>query len=279
MKTAIPIAVAVVVLLSGCQKPTEVQLTDDAAAFDLEAVNDPDRSFDRAAVDSTALLPRDQQTYAGFVTLTSIRTDVGNVTRRTVVARVVVEDKRRFVTFNGRRMFVAHRLGLVRIDGTILFPKERLVGGVLSAGFEYVRELQSYEPGRTYALSADSIGSLALTASDVVTVESPVSGSIVLRDRDLPLRWSGRGRLSMIISALSVDGGQQFHTTPLLTFSPKKSEGRALVPRRILNGLPRGAYVLTFVIANRENRPLPVRFGGMVLLQASSIHNIVVELR
>ncbi len=278
MKTAMTITAAFAVLLTGCQKPTEVQLTEDTTQLELETVTDPDGSFERAAVDSTALLPRDQQNYAGFVTLTAVRTDVGNTTRKTVVARVVVEDKKRFVTFNGRRMFVAYRLGLVRIDGAFLFPQERWIGTV-SAGFEYVRELQSYEPGRTYAFSADSVGALALTASDVVTVHTPASGTVVLRDRDLPLQWTGRGHLKVIISALRVDGGGQFRTTPLLAFSPRKNEGRALVPKRILNGLPRGAYVLTFVIANRDVRPLPGRFSGMVLLQASSIHNIVVELR
>ncbi len=278
MKTAIAIAASVVLLLVGCQKPTEVQLTGDETQIDLETVNDPDGSFDRAAVDSTALLPREQQDYAGFVTLTSIRTDIGNLSRTTVVGRVVIEDKRRPVTFNGRRMFIGYRLGLVRIDGAFMIPRERLVGGMVSAGFEYVREVPTYEPGRTYTFSADSIGSVSLTASDVVTVEAPVSGTAVLRDRDLPLRWRGRGHLKIIVSALRVENGQ-FHTTPLLAFSPRKNEGRALVSRRILNGLPRGAYVFTFAITNREERPLPGRYGGLVLLQASSLHNIVVELR
>jgi len=277
MKTAVPIVAAFVLLTAGCQKPTEVQLTSDEPALDLETVSEPDGSFERAAVDSTALLPRDQQNYSGFVTLTSIRTDVGGTTRRTVIARVVVEDKRRIVTFNGRRMFVAYRLGLVRVNGSFLLQRERLLGTV-SAGFEYVRELPEYEPGRTYTFSMDSIGSATLTAPDLVTVLSPVSGTVVLRNSDLPLRWLGRGNLQIVISSLSLSGAQ-IRTTPLLTFRPKRNEGRALVPKRILNGLPSGKYVLTFIIANREDRPLPGRFGGLLLLQASSIHNIVVELR
>jgi hypothetical protein len=278
MKTATAIAASILLLLVGCQKPTEVQLTGDEEQLELDTVNDPDGSFERAAVDSTALLPREQQDYAGFVTLTAIRTDIGNVSRTTVVARVVVEDKRRSVIFNGRRMFIAYRLGFVRVDGALMLPRERSLGGQVSAGVEYVRELSSYEPGRPYTFSADSIGSLALTASDVVTVEAPVTGTAVPRNQDLPLRWNGRGDLKIIVSALRVDSGQ-FRTTPLLVFRPRRNEGRALIPKRILNGLPRGAYVFTFVVANRDERPLPGRFAGLMLLQASSIHNIVVELR
>jgi len=276
VKSSITIATAFVLILAGCQKPTEVQLIDEPM-FDLEEAIDPDTSFERAAVDTTALLPSEQQRYTGFVTLTYARTDVVGFSRSRVVARVVVEDKGRVLEFNGRRMFKSRQLGLVRLNGFLLLPRERFFGGMMG-GPEYLREITDYEPGRSYTFSADSLGSVVLRAPEVVEVKAPTSGSVVRRDHDLLMHWRGRGDLMIIISSATLRP-TNLMTTPLLRLRLRQNNGHVMLPKRVINGLPPGLYLFTFVISNREERPLSTRFGGKMLVQASSLHNILVDVR
>ncbi|HXG00627.1 MAG TPA: hypothetical protein VNL69_07565 [Bacteroidota bacterium] len=273
MKTTLTIATALVLLLAGCQKPTEVQVTEEASV-DVEDVLDPDASFERAGVDSTALLPREQQTYAGFFTVTAVRTDLPTETRRSVIARAVVENKRSIVEHNGRKMYMGRLLGFVRINNLLMIPRERLLGNV-SAGFEYVRELSSFVPGQVFQFSADSVGLASIEAPDVITADAPTTGQTVQRERDLSLQWRGTGKVEILVSSFTPPS----RVVPLLRLRPKVNTGRAVVPRRVLRALPRGVYVFTFVLTRRDERPLPGRFGGTMLVQASSVHNVMVEVR
>lgn len=276
MKSSIIIATAFVLILAGCQKPTEVHVVDEPI-FDVEEAIDPDTSFERAGVDSTALLPSEQQRNTGFVTLTYVHTDVAGFSRSGAVARVLVEEKKGVLEVNGRRMFKSRRLGLVRLDGLLLLPRERFLGGMMG-GPEYLREVTDYEPGRSYTFSADSLGSIVVRAPEVVDVETPLSGSVVRRDSDLLLRWRGRGDLMIIISSATLRPTNLI-ATPLLRLRLRRNDGYLMLPKRVLNSLPPGLYLFTFVIVNREERLLPVRFGGKMLVQASSLHNILVDVR
>ena len=273
MKTTWAIATALVLLLAGCQKPTEVEITEETA-LDVEDVLDPDSSFNRASLDSTALLPREQQTYGGFFTVTAVRTDVPNETRQRVIARAVIEDKGRVVVHNGRKMFWGFLLERMRLNNMPMRVLPRFLGNI-SAGFEYVLDLSSFVPGQQFVFSADSVGAIGIEAPDVVTVQAPVAGQIVRRESDLALQWSGRGNVQIIISRFVLSD----RIVPMLRIRPRVNAGRAALPRRILRALPPGTYFFTFVLARRDERQLPGRFGGTLLVQASSVHNVMVDVR
>jgi len=284
MKKEILLTALFALIIAGCQKPTEVQLVNESV-FDVENVEEPDPTIERTAVDSTALLPKEQQKFAGFIELVSVRTDKGLGVESKIGARVVFESRTRFVvdTTTGRKKYYGFRLGVVRVNNERMFERERIARN-LASGFEYVFELPNYEPLRRYSFTAtraiiDSVGefTVSVEAPENLAVQSPVGGQRILQNKDLELRWSGKGNLSFIISTVQIQNNQ-IRIIPILNVRAKKNEGRATLPRKILEVLPKGNYVFTFVISNRDERATVGNFRGKVLVQASSIYNVVVGL-
>ena len=264
---------------AGCQKPTEVQLVNDQPVLDVEVVDEPDTTIDRAAVDTTALLPRDQQKYNGFVMLSAIKSDWGDGIRSIVLAKVVVENRNQPIIFNRRKIFYGLPLGTVNVNGDVMVPRIRRIGN-LSAGFEYLREISNHAPRKMYRFVLDSLNatSFAIQAPENLTVQVPLGGARVARNRNLDLRWTGQGDLFMIISALRASIAGEMQSVPLLRVHAKKNTGSAVLRKEFLSQLPPGAYTLTFVLANREELNTAGRLPAKVLVQASSIYNVVICL-
>lgn len=282
MKSQILLLVAMFALIvAGCQKPTEVQLVNEQPTLEFEQVIEPDSTIDRASVDSTALLPKDQDRNAGFITLTSTKSDFGSGIESKIAAKVVFENRSRvLVGEGGRKQFFALPLLFARLNGDPLFPRERRVLG-LSAGFEYVRDA-IFIPRNNYRFTgaSDSIGTFDITvqAPENLTVQSPVGGMRVPKDKDVELRWTGQGELSFIVSVVRIGVNNQPKLIPLLNVRAKKNFGYARLSKKILNDLPRGVYILTFVVSNKDERQMLGSFRNRVLIQASSIYNVRVDL-
>ena len=284
MKKEILLTALFALIIAGCQKPTEVQLVNESV-FDVENVEEPDPTIERTAVDSTALLPKEQQKFAGFIELVSVRTDKGLGVESNIGARVVFESRVRSVVdpTTGRKKYYGFPLDTVRVNDKLMFARERIARNPAS-GFEYVRELPTYEPLRRYNFVAisthnDSVGAFAVSveAPENLAVQSPVGGQRILQNKDLELRWSGKGNLSFIISTVQIQNNQ-IRIIPILNVRAKRNEGHAVLPRKVLELLPKGIYVFTFVLSNRDERATVGNFRGKVLVQASSIHNVVVGL-
>lgn len=271
-------------LVAGCQKPTEVQLTAESSLV-IENVNEPDPTVERQPVDSTGLLPVDGEKFAGFINVTSIKTDLGNGVETRTLARVLFESRQRPFIVDGRKCFFGLPLGTVIVSsggaGDLLFVRERRFG-LQSCGFEYVREISNFVPRGSYRFTAtgsDSVAPFSTTveAPEQLTVQSPRGGQRIRRDTDLELRWRGDGPLSIILSVVENRNGRN-HLIPLVNFKPKVNSGHAVVSNRVLRGLPSGTYVLTFVLKNRNEQLTVGRFQGRVLVQASAIYNVRIDV-
>ena len=267
-------------LLAGCEKPTQVQLADETD-LEVEAIAESD-SVASAPVDTLALLPREQVNYPGLISIASVRFDNGVTTETVVGAKVALEDRTRwFFDRLGRKRFYGYFLGTVSVNGIPLLRRVRAVGND-SAGFEYVG-LVPYTPRLGYRfIGTGSVGGVrafdeSVTAPDDLVVQSPVGGTQVRRGNPLDLRWTPQGNpLTVIVSAVRTVQGER-RVIPVLSITPKKNSGRAVLPRRILDALPRGTYVLTFAVANKDERRIQ-GYSGRVLVLASSICNVQINL-
>jgi hypothetical protein len=280
MKTRLLFTAAMAVLLAACQKPTEVQVTEEAL-LDVENVTEPDPAIDRASVDSTALLPREQDRFAGFITVASVKSDNGAGIESKSFVHAAFENRNNSITVGGLKRFFLFPLGLPRVTiggNTVFLVMREVRFGNQLLGVEYVREIP-YAPEANYrfeAVGSDSVNafSVSIDSPDNIFVQSPVGGQRIARDNDINLRWTGRGNPFLIISARTGQG----KLIPVLNIKPRRNEGRALLTKKILNALPRGSYVFTFCLSNRNENFMVGRFRGRVLVRGLSIYNIRVEL-
>lgn len=292
MKLPIVILTVFLIFLAGCQEPSPVQLLPDSNELELTAIPLADTNYAVGQVDSMAVLPGDQLRFAGQITINKVTYDGPGVFRTHARARVLFEDRNREVRHQLRRFgYYGIDLGTVHLNGSPMarvphrVPIRRILAdSIVMAGVEYTADiLEEYEPNTIYTWSAPAPDSISpFTASihtpDELTVQSPAGGSIISRNRDLPLRWTGRGNLAIIISAY--DPGTR-RVRPFLHLRPRTNTGVALLNARILAMLPgdRRFWVFTFVLANRDTSLVVGGFQGGVLIQAASVYNSYIELR
>ncbi len=273
--------------LGACNKPVPVELLPEQPDDFLEvsSIAPSDSNLAGASVDSSAMLPGDQERFAGQLQLVHVIFDGGQRLIDTSYTRVVFENRLRPIRVSGRVIgFHGINLGPVRLNGTFLAPIPHRLGRRDSvAGIEYVRGLSAgeYQPRTSYTWTAapDSVGPISVsiyTPEDIV-VHHPVGGTVIRRDRNLPLMWSGQGDLFIVISSYEPVLRM---TRPLLSLKVRNNIGRAVLNRKFLQLLPpQRIYVLTFVLVNRNESEIIQRFPERVLVQAASIYNSYVELR
>lgn len=278
--------IVLVLAFGACNKPAPVELQPEEPDGILEVVSvvQGDSGFALASVDSSAMLPEDQQKFAGLLQIVHVVFDGGQRGIDTVsYARAILENHARPIRQSGRIIgYHGISLGPVRLNNTFLFPVPHRVGRQDSiAGIEYLRDLTAlYQPRTVYTWSAtpDSIGSIAVTIEtpEDITVQSPRGGAIISRDRDLVLSWTGQGNLFFVISAYDVLARK---SKPIFQVKMRVGSHRAVLSRKILRLLPpQRVYVFTFALANRKEIG-PAGFQGRVLVQATSVYNSYVELR
>jgi hypothetical protein len=282
-----------VLILGGCQQPSDVQLTQEEYETDLEvrSVVVPDTNVVLTSIDSSAVLPQDQLQFKAFFLLNNVTYDAGDVQRSFSFSRVYAADSA--IRHMGRTVgFHGMDLGTVRVNGVPMVKLPHIVrirrGGqpdsVVFSGVEYLQDLTGlYQPDQPYVWTASTprMGNItqAIRSPGNLVVHSPAGGSVISRQEDLPLHWTGaQGQLSVVISSIDPWTGR---THPLLEFRSKANSGRALIPRKLLQGLlqQHRYYVFTFVLAKRVENVTLQQFPGKVLVQAASVYNSYVELR
>ena len=271
---------------SGCNKPAPVELHQDDSdvVLDVSSESQPDSSLGLGTVDSSAVLPEDQVKFAGLVQLAQLTFDAGGRVTDTAFAHVLFENRSAPVRV-GVRIIGYHGidLGRVTINGNDMSPVlHRLGRRDTVSGIEYYKDMTSlYRPGTEYrwtAIPDTSIGGFttAIAAPESLVVLSPHGGSIVPRDRNLALRWTGLGKLLFVISSYDPAARK---SKPIFRIDVRNNRQHAVLSSKLLQLLPSGhLYVFTFVLANRKETQTVERFQGRVLVQASSVYNVYVEL-
>jgi hypothetical protein len=285
-------AAGLVLLLGGCQHPSEVQLIPEEFQTDLDvrAVAIPDTTVTTSPVDSMAILPSDQLNFSGVFLVNRVTLDAGPgrvdsfAYSRVIVADSAVRFVNRLLGFNGIDLGAMSLNGsqMLKLPHKVLLRRPSARDSILVRGVEYVSNLAGmYQPDQLYAWTAFTLAYGRIEESvrtpDDLTVQSPLGGSIVPHDKDLIVRWKGgNGKLSIIASRYDPAVKRSF---PLLEFRSRANPGKAVIPARLLRQLPRGTgYVLTFILSNRKELEQLAGYSGKVLVQAASVYNCYIEL-
>lgn len=288
-------ALLLATLLAACSDPAPVELIPppEASDFELAAVAAPDTSSDLPQVDSSAVLPADRARFQGYLGITRLVLDNGDSVHTGAFSRLLLEDRNRPVRYLGRTWgFHGVNLGALTLNGTgmLRIPhririRRPLLDSAATAGVEYLLDLSAtHAPGQQYtwiASSPDSVTpfTLGIVTPNNITVQAPAGGSVVNRARDLPLRWTGEGNLSVVISGYTPATRK---TVPLLRLRPRSNTGSLVLPRNVLRLLPADRFrffAFSFILENRSESATVGRYDGAILIQAASVYTTFVELR
>jgi hypothetical protein len=296
MKTLSIIGLVLILLVTGCQHPTEVQVTQnsDEPQIEVTSLAMVDTSVYQTAIDSLAVTPSDQIDFAGLLLVNSVKFDGGTRwgVQTAASSSVLVTDRSRPFEVRGKVFgyygirLMPNLLTPIRISGLAMREKiHRIrIGGLpFNFGFEYDRDISSIyqqETAFTWSASPDSLGPVQVSIQSPanLAVTSPLGGSVVSRTQDLKLQWTGQGEMLVII--LSTYNPTDKQSRPILKMRPLVNRGHARVSAAILQALPSDKYyVFTFIVANRKEVRITRNAESiLVLAQAASVHNVYVEL-
>jgi hypothetical protein len=281
------LTVMTLVALASCKQPAGVELktVDPEPGLNVTSIAVADTSMELTPIDSSAVLPDDQIRFEGLIQITSITYNAGSGIRTFAFSRVFFADRNRpirYSLFGGRIGYFGSDLNGVTLNGN---PMTRVAHRIplrftqrdTVAGFEYREDVSTtYRPNTVYSWATSPIGMGIIAASikspDSLIVYSPAGGSVVPKNRNLQLRWSGQGELSIIISYVSPT------TKPLLQIRPLVNRGSAVLGTKLLRLLPGGRkYWFTFILSNRDDSRIVNQ--SKILVQAASAYNCMIELR
>jgi hypothetical protein len=307
MKYLAHVLLVVTLVVVGCQKPDAVVVNPDnesAAGFELTNLSSVDTNFvATSSVDSTGLFPEDTKKFTSFLLLNSVKYDAGNGVSGVTYSTAYFGDHDRPFVMNGHtygyyeydpdpimhRGWTLNGLPMDRRPYRIHVPSASSgPAGDTTLGYYYVRVLANYRPNSYYTWRSgfsfavvDSSG-FSVKSPDDLQVLSPAGGSILSREKQLELRWTGEGSLDIVISVIdpSFSPANTTGIKPLLNLHPKVNTGRAILESRILQLLPKGRFfVFTFILRSRDERqPVVGSFSGGILIQAASLYNSYVQL-
>ncbi len=284
-------------VLTGCRQPADVELQTEESITEMEIlpVVRPDTVIVTKAVDTTAVLPSEQVSYAGQIVVNKVTLDAGYgkvdsfAYSRAIVSDSTVRYLLRLVGYNGIDLgtLTVNGAPMVKVPHLITVRSLLLRDTVLTSGVEYMADLsQKYQPSALYTWSALSASTGAMSVSIMspgrLDVLSPQGGGVYSRDRDLLLAWSASGGQVQIV--LSIFEPLTRKSVPILALRPKANTGRGLLPASVLKQLlqqfPRASYyVFTFILFNRKEISVLQSQTGRVLVQAAEVHNCYIQLR
>lgn len=284
----------ILAVAAGCQKPDPIVVDSGESTERLVEVTplaapDTDQTF--TSVDTTGVTPQDASSFAAFVLISKVQYDAGAAgTHTESFSSVYFADRTTPLQFNGKTIgfFGLDLSPAITINGLPMFrfPHRVRVPGVLrdtAFGFVYLKDLVGlHQPNSLYTWSiptASVVGSFStsIMTPDNVQILAPAGGSVLPRNRDLLLRWTGKGDLNVVISVMNPVSKK---TRPIMKLHPRFNTGRAIIDQRVLQLLPpERFFVFTFVIANRFERLVVAPYQGMILVQAASVHNSYIEFQ
>ena len=294
MKLAAVIFVALLTVTAGCQKPDPIIVDSGVpieSPIEVTPIAQPDTNQRQAAVDTTGVSPLDGTKFGAMLLVGSVEYDAGAaLTHTESFSSVYFADRAKPLVINGKTVgFYGMDLGLaIAINGLpmIRLPYHLPFPGLFRdtiSGYIYAKDLAGvHQPNSVFQWvigTSSVIGSfnLSITTPDNIQVISPAGGSILPRNQDLLLRWTGRGNVNIVISVVNPLTKK---TRPLFNLHPRLNTGRAILDYRILQLLPRErTFVFTFVIDNRDTTQAIGLYPAKILVQAASVHNSYVEFQ
>ena len=294
MKLVAVIAVALLSFAAGCQKPDPIIMDSGERTervVEVTPIAQPDTNQTQTSVDTTGVSPLDAARFGALVLIANVEYDGGVLGAHTEsFSSVFFADRDKPLIFNGKTLgFFGMDLGLaITINGLpmIRLPHRIPYPGMIRdtvTGYIYAKDLAGvHQPNTVFRWDvplASAIGAfnVSITTPDNVQVLAPAGGSVLSRNRDLLMRWTGQGNLNVVISVVNPLTKK---TRPLMNLHPRLNTGRALIDARILQLLPpERFFVFTFIIANKYERLVVGPYPGLILVQAASVHNSYVEFQ
>jgi hypothetical protein len=291
MKRLLSIATILTLLLVSCQQPQEVELKPEEVDNQLvvKSIAEADTGLVLNPVDSSGVLPSDQYRYEGMFLISSLRYDLGqDVVRASTFSVVYFSNRQKPIVYRGRIIgYEGLDRGIVTLNGS---PMPRISHNIALpwsnidtiAGYKYGKDLTlTHTPNATYTWVVSPLSAASLTVSidspGDVKVTSPRGGSILSRNQDLVLQWTGKGNMSIVISM--IDPVSKAHK-PVLNILPGPFREKAVLSSKVLRLLPPNrVYVFTFSVSNRKELANTSSYSGGILVQAASVYNSYVELR
>lgn len=310
--------VMLLLLLSACQENNPVQLAENSIAEPIEVILPRERDttvvqsdttlIQETTVDLTGLIQQDDESYPGTVLVTGVKSDVGSARTRWAYSRLLLRDVRDSLQVKGNfgsytgygyRYLEVGRAKLddtefdvaewiIQIKSLTLLPITVRAGFFYKLGYDGIQSSKqiAYLPDHQYVVSAEGKGDikpfgLTLESPDEVTLLHPNTQALVFRDEDLVLRWAGRAADSVRVIISTFDEIRGRASKPLMVLAASPRGNSLVVPSRVLKLIPTsagGRYLMTFVSANRRIALID-GYPYKVLLQAASIHNILISLR
>jgi len=302
--------IAVVMLLlslPACQGNNPVELAENPIAEPVEVILPRERDttvVQETTLDLTGLIQQDDDNYPGTVLVTGVKSDVGGARTQLSYARILLKDLRSPITVKGNfGSYTGYQhleIGTAKLDNVEFDVAEWIIqiksltllpvraGFFYKLGFDGVQVTKpiEYLPRHHYFVEAQGKGQvkafgLTMDSPDEVTLLNPRPQGLVFRDEDLVIRWTGQSgdSVRVIISTYDEARGRALKPLMVLTASPRSNS--LVFPSKLLKLIPTNAddrYMMTFVSANRQIATLD-GYPDRVLLQAASIHNILISLR
>jgi hypothetical protein len=293
MKLASGVCSILLVVAAGCQKPDPVvvdPVESTEGLVEVTPIAAPDTNQTLTSVDTTGVTPQDAANFTAFVLIANVEYDAGPAGSATqAFSTVYFADRANPFFFNGKTLgfFGLDLSPAITINGLpmIRLPHRLRVPGVLrdtTFGYVYAKDLVGlHQPNTMYTWAVPTVSAMGAFSTSIVTpdnvqVLAPAGGSVLPRNRDLLLRWTGKGELNLVISVINP---LTKRVRPLMKLHPRINTGKAIIDQRVLQLLPpERFFVFTFVIANRREPPPVTPYQGSILVQAASVHNIYVEL-
>jgi hypothetical protein len=256
------------------------------------AISPADTATATGQFDSSGVLPSDQAHFAAYLSLNRVVDDFAvagvRLTRTREFAKGVVTDRSQPVKvgpmvfgFQGMRMMgmAIDSFPLLEIPHTVPVPTL----GNVAAGYEYSLNMAGkYQPNRVYSWSVrmgmGQPNTLSIRTPPALSVQSPIGGQKISRGVPLDIRWTGSGKILMVVSEYFPLARK---ARPLLVIEPVDNVGHLVVRPRVLALLParQQFFVLTFILYDRDEGGKLTGYPDGVLVQASSVYNTYVEVQ
>jgi hypothetical protein len=307
--------IAATLWMVGCQEKLPVELTSEqnAAALEVSVLPAIDSTLIvDASVDTSGVLQTEEQAYPATLLVNGVKTDFGSYRSTFSYSRILLNDKRRPITqgpelASQNNQEPAKVIGYLGLDvgnakvNSVEIPKTfrplRTWSSVLpgqNAGKAYTLVDQdnvpipnfTYAAGQRYRFVADGKNAVSsftkeIESPDEVTVLEPKAGSILFRNEDIHLRWDGKRGEQLRLLISSFDAKSNVPVKPLLQLSIVEGSGSIIIPAKVLRAVSAtsdGRYLFSFISSNRVTTTVP-GYDGNVLVQAASIHNVLLWLK
>ena len=291
--------------LAGCQQnsPVELALDQSTAALEVKVLPAIDSTLIvDASVDTSGVMQQEEQLYPATFLVNGVKTDLGASRSVFSYSRILLNDKRNQILDS-----IGNVIGYLGLDvgtakvNTVDLPKTMRpyrtwtsFSSGLNAGPAYTLVDQDNQPignfiyaaGQTYRFVADGHGlvtpfELAISSPEEITILEPKAGSVVFKNNDLQVLWSGKvgGTFRVLIS--SFDARSNIPVKPFLQVDVKEGQSSVILPAKVLQNLQvnsDGRYLFSFISMNRSVTSVP-GYTGNVLVQAASIHNVQVWVK